>query len=55
MLDPRSREFSDANQPEQIKRLEHAVWAMACWLVEAQTGFVERDVRAIREILDGKR
>ena len=38
---------------ERIERLERAVGTMAWWLVQAQTGFGERDARGIERILAG--
>ena len=37
----------------RIARLELAVETMASWLVQAQTGFGERDAKGIHKILDG--
>jgi hypothetical protein len=37
----------------RIERLERAVDTMAAWLVQAQTGFAERDYRGIAAILRG--
>jgi hypothetical protein len=40
---------------ERLDRLERAVTAMAWWLVQAQTGFAQRDAEAITAILRGER
>ncbi len=37
----------------QIARIDKAVSTMAWWLVQAQTGFGQRDARGIQDILDG--
>lgn len=40
---------------QRVERLEKAVGTMASWLVQAQTGFGERDALGIEEILRGER
>ncbi len=52
---PPEDEKQEPTVEERIARLERAVDAMAWWLVDAQTGFGERDARAIQEILRGAR
>jgi hypothetical protein len=39
---------------EAMARMEKAIRTLAWWLVEAQTGFAERDARGIDDILDGR-
>ena len=39
---------------QKVERIEKAVSTMAWWLVQAQTGFAERDARGIEDILAGR-
>jgi hypothetical protein len=40
---------------KRLERIEDTIRVLAWWLVEAQTGFAERDARGVEEFLDGKR
>ena len=48
--------FSDDGRTieERLDRLERALVTLAAWLVQAQSGLGERDVRGIEKILRGE-
>lgn len=39
---------------KRLDRIEEAITTMAHWLVQAQTGFGEQDVKGIEKILRGE-
>jgi hypothetical protein len=52
----RLRDTLDAGDVAQrLERLEKTMRTLAWWLVQAQTGFGDRDAQGIEDILDGKR
>lgn len=45
---------AEATIEERLERIEKAVDTLGWWLVQAQTGFSERDARGISDILNGR-
>lgn len=55
MADPKLQIEQRVDELDQkLDRIDQAVRTLSGWLVEAQTGFNEKDAQGIEKILDGE-